>query len=279
MCSTFQHSKRRVYEDHRGGFRYHRARGRKIGQHVQEPMDVKRQTFELGSKEVGMVVGMVVIMLIAIWYGYSRQTQENLESQTATRADIAPVATTPSARPLTVSIQQSSGTTAPTPMPAQTESRHTDIYFDFGKSRLSANATTALEQQAQVLKDDHWAVLIQGYADQHGPAGYNKTLALRRAESVKQFLVELGVPESSMKVVSLGKDSTICDGQTPECRRLNRRVHMEMVKFETPLQIPMVPESLSDSIEPKPVEETEGQNDSHVPGTSESQTNLESSTD
>ena len=75
----------------------------KIGQHVQEPMDGKRQTLELGSKEVGMVVGMVVIMLIAIWYGYSRQTQESLESQTATRADIAPVATTPSARPLTVS--------------------------------------------------------------------------------------------------------------------------------------------------------------------------------
>ena len=227
-----------------------------------------------------MVVGMVMIMLIAIWYGYSRQTRESLESQTATRADIASVATTPSARPLTVTIQQSSGTTAPTPVPTQIESRHADIYFDFGKSRLSANATAALEQQAQVLKKDpYWAILIQGYADQHGPVTYNKTLALRRAESVKQFLVELGVPESSMKVVSLGKDSTICDGQNPECRRLNRRVDMEMVKFETPLQIPMVPESLSDSIEPKPVEETEGQNDSHVPGTSESQTNLESSTD
>jgi hypothetical protein len=55
------------------------------GQYVQEPMDGRRQSFEFGSKEVGMVVGMVMIMLIAIWYGYSRQTQESLESQTATR--------------------------------------------------------------------------------------------------------------------------------------------------------------------------------------------------
>ena len=75
-------------------------------------------------------------------------------------------------------------------------------------------------------------MLIQGYADQHGPAEYNRTLALRRAESVKQFLLELGVPESSMKVVSLGKESTICEDQSPTCQRPNRRAHVEMVKLE-----------------------------------------------
>ncbi len=117
----------------------------------------------------------------------------------------------------------------------QSESLHADVYFDFGKSRLSADATAILQQHAGTMKkrDGNWAVLIQGYADQHGPAEYNRTLALRRAESVKQFLVELGVPESSMKVVSLGKESTICEDQSPTCQRLNRRVHVEMVRLET----------------------------------------------
>ena len=76
-------------------------------------------------------------------------------------------------------------------------------------NRLSADATAILQQHAGTMKkrDGNSAVLLEGYADQHGPAEYNRTLALRRAESVKQFLVELGVPESSMKVVSLGKEA------------------------------------------------------------------------
>jgi peptidoglycan-associated lipoprotein len=53
-------------------------------------------------------------------------------------------------------------------------------------------------------------------------------LALRRAQAVRQFLVELGVPETAIKVVTIGKEGTICDDQGKECQRLNRRVHLEM---------------------------------------------------
>jgi len=75
-------------------------------------------------------------------------------------------------------------------------------------------------------------VLIQGYTDRHGSVEYNKMLALRRGESVKQFLTELGIPTDSMKVVSLGQDAAICNDPTPTCTRLNRRVHLELVKLE-----------------------------------------------
>jgi peptidoglycan-associated lipoprotein len=98
-----------------------------------------------------------------------------------------------------------------------------------------------LQQQAQILKQDgHWAVLIQGYADRHGSVEYNKTLGLRRGESVKQFLTELGIPADSMKVVSLGQDAIICEDQTPTCTHLNRRVHLELVKLEAP-SVSLVP--------------------------------------
>ena len=113
-----------------------------------------------------------------------------------------------------------------------TDSIHADIYFDFDRSRLSADGVAILQEKAAVLKKDgSWAVLVQGYADQHGPAVYNKTLAGRRAEAVKQFLVELGIPGTSIKVVTLGKEGAICDDQGKECQRLNRRVHLEMIKM------------------------------------------------
>ena len=77
-------------------------------------------------------------------------------------------------------------------------------------------------------KDGNWSILVQGHADQYGPLEYNRALALRRAQAVQQFLVELGVPEAGIKVVTIGKEATICEDQGKECQRLNRRVHLEM---------------------------------------------------
>ncbi len=113
-----------------------------------------------------------------------------------------------------------------------TNSVHADIYFDFDKSRLRADAAAILQEKAAILRGDkNWAVLVQGYADQHGPAEYNRTLASRRAGAVKQFLVELGVPGTSIKVVTLGQEGSICDDESKECQRLNRRVHLEMMQL------------------------------------------------
>jgi hypothetical protein len=48
---------------------------------------------------------------------------------------------------------------------------------------------------------------------------------------VKQFLVELGVPETSVKVATVGSDGALCDEATRECQQLNRRVHLEIRKM------------------------------------------------
>ncbi len=204
---------------------------------------------QFGFKEMAALIGVITVMIGIVGYGiYSQRPRAGSDSSVATiiePARVSPVDQTPiSVGPNAQPVQVSQSTPAPaippaknpevTATPMQSESLHADVYFDFGKSRLRADATATLQQHVQMLKKDgNWAMLIQGYADQHGPAEYNRTLALRRAESVKQFLVELGVPESSMKVVSLGKESTICDDQTPTCQRLNRRVHVEMVRLET----------------------------------------------
>jgi outer membrane protein OmpA-like peptidoglycan-associated protein len=119
---------------------------------------------------------------------------------------------------------------APAPLPVDVS--HTDVYFDFKSVRLRADAVRTLQETAASMdRSSTWAVLVQGYADRQGPAEYNRTLALRRAETVKLFLVELGVPETSLRVATVGADGVLCEETTRECQQLNRRVHLEIRKM------------------------------------------------
>lgn len=118
------------------------------------------------------------------------------------------------------------------PAPTHAEAVHADIYFDFKSTRLRAEAARLLQDTAAAMEHAHtWAVLVQGYADRQGPAPYNRLLAERRATTVKQFLVELGVPEASIRVVTIGPEGALCDEPTAECQQLNRRVHLEIRKL------------------------------------------------
>jgi peptidoglycan-associated lipoprotein len=122
--------------------------------------------------------------------------------------------------------------TAPAPLPPEPDVVHADVYFDFKSTRLRADAVTLLQKQAGLLKPgETWAVLVQGHADSRGPAEYNRQLAQRRAQSVKQFLIELGVSETAIKVVTLGQEGMVCDDPSRECQQLNRRVHLELRKL------------------------------------------------
>ena len=84
-------------------------------------------------------------------------------------------------------------------------------------------------------------MLVQGYSDRQGPADYNRHLAERRATTVKQFLVELGVPETAIKVVTIGPEGALCDEPTAECQQLNRRVHLEIRKLPRTAADPVRP--------------------------------------
>lgn len=202
-------------------------------------------TDDLSMKHVGVAVGVFAAMIGLFGYGFYVQQERMTAKESGMK--IAEVTTISKSDASLMGSDASAHAAVPTTMAAVTakeepvasptpiQSIHADIYFDFGKTRLRADAIETLQQQAQLLKQDgHWAVLIQGYTDRHGSAEYNKTLALRRGESAKQFLTELGVPAESMKVVSLGQDAVLCDDRTPTCTHLNRRVHLELVKLGAP---------------------------------------------
>jgi peptidoglycan-associated lipoprotein len=180
------------------------------------------------KQEMGLIVGVIITVGLLIggyWFYSQRGETEQSADQSPTPISSGPLVTPAVAAAVPP-------TSAVTPKP---ETVHADLYFDFNRSRLRADAVSILQEQAQILKKDGgWVVMVQGYSDQHGPAEYNKGLAKRRAETVKEFLVQLGVPESSIKVISLGQAGMICDDGSKECQKLNRRVHLEMTKVGAP---------------------------------------------
>lgn len=184
------------------------------------------QATRTGSgREIALVVGVLLLVAAGTVVTYW------IRSQSAEASNQVAPAQTPGPRPRTVA-----------PAPAETEVIHADVYFDFKSTRLSAGAVRLLQDKAALLEHTStWAVLVQGYADRQGPAEYNRTLAQRRATAVKQFLVELGVPEASIKVVTIGQEGSLCDEPSAECQQLNRRVHLEMRKLTRAAAEPLRP--------------------------------------
>ena len=140
-----------------------------------------------------------------------------------------------------------------TPAPEDVTVIHADIYFDFKSVRLRADAARMLQDKAAAMTGpETWAVLVTGYADRQGPPLYNMTLALRRADAVKQFLLELGVPESSVKVVAVGPEAALCDDPGKECQQLNRRAHLEIRRLGPVATVSATPVSNTAPLAPKP---------------------------
>lgn len=109
---------------------------------------------------------------------------------------------------------------------------HADIYFEVGRKGLTDEGKALLQQQAEFLKSNpDYGVLVQGSTDQQGSASSNKTLGLKRAEIVKTALLNAGVAEHRMKIVSLGEEEVLCTDTSDVCRRMNRRVHLELRKI------------------------------------------------
>ena len=102
-----------------------------------------------------------------------------------------------------------------------------DVYFDYDRYSLREDAQDKLNDNAQLLVDQlsGQKVVIEGHCDERGTQGYNMILGKRRAESVKKFLVDLGVPEENIEVITYGKERPFCTDHSMECWQENRRGH------------------------------------------------------
>ncbi len=101
------------------------------------------------------------------------------------------------------------------------------VFFDFDKYTIRHDAIPTLRENARLLKNRYQdaGVLIEGHCDERGTVEYNLELGKRRAQAVKDYLIDLGVPESRVRIVSYGKERPFCMTSEPVCWQQNRRGH------------------------------------------------------
>ena len=98
------------------------------------------------------------------------------------------------------------------------------IYFDYDEATLSADAQKALQNNAEWLRRNPNAKLsIQGHCDERGTTEYNLALGERRAVTARKYLVQLGIKDSRLSILSYGGEMPAIQGNTEDSFARNRR--------------------------------------------------------
>ena len=104
-----------------------------------------------------------------------------------------------------------------------------DILFDFNSASLRPESQSTLRDLAtnfQRYPDE--TISVEGHTDNVGSSAYNQTLSENRAYSVKNYLVDQGVPGSRVTAIGFGETRPKASNETPEGRQLNRRVEIHI---------------------------------------------------
>ena len=102
-----------------------------------------------------------------------------------------------------------------------------NVLFGSGKWDLLPGAQEKLDHVADALKNqaDH-RMVVEGHTDSQGTESSNVELSMKRAQSVRDYLVSRGVPADIISANGLGQSRPIADNRTAEGRQNNRRVEI-----------------------------------------------------
>lgn len=103
--------------------------------------------------------------------------------------------------------------------------------FDVGQSRLKIGSTKVLvEALVNIKAKPGWLILVAGYTDSTGDEKSNQQLSLRRAEAVRDWMLQTSdIPFTCFAVQGLGESQPAATNDTPEGRATNRRVEISLV--------------------------------------------------
>lgn len=103
------------------------------------------------------------------------------------------------------------------------------INFEFDRYELSDEARAALQANAELLKArKDWSVVVEGHCDDRGTIEYNLALGQKRAKSVRDYYVRLGVQDSSVGTISYGEEKPVCFEASDACWLQNRRAETKV---------------------------------------------------
>ena len=101
------------------------------------------------------------------------------------------------------------------------------IYFDFDKSEIKPEFADVVAAHARNLTSHpNLRIKLEGNTDERGTSEYNLALGQKRAEAVRRSLSLMGVTDSQMEAVSLGKEKPLADGHDEASWAQNRRADL-----------------------------------------------------
>lgn len=101
------------------------------------------------------------------------------------------------------------------------------VLFATGKYELLPIARDKLDDVAKALTDQGYkSIVVEGHTDSKGKAADNDTLSLKRAESVRTYLVSRGIPSDKITASGLGSTRPVADNGSADGRANNRRVEI-----------------------------------------------------
>ena len=98
------------------------------------------------------------------------------------------------------------------------------VFFDYASSDLDSDAQELLQDQVAWLKQySDVSVIIEGHCDERGTREYNLALGEKRAQSVKNYLIGLGISADRVSTISYGKERPAVVGSNDGAWAQNRR--------------------------------------------------------
>jgi OOP family OmpA-OmpF porin len=118
----------------------------------------------------------------------------------------------------------------PPPPPVKRKIILRGVNFDFDKATIRPDAAPILEEAARALQDEPTIdVSVEGHTDAMGTDAYNDRLSERRADAVRDYLIELGVSAPRLMARGFGESQPVATNATDEGRAQNRRVELKVI--------------------------------------------------
>jgi len=106
------------------------------------------------------------------------------------------------------------------------------IFFEFNSSELLTVSFAELDKLSEILlAKPSLRIEIRGHTDNVGTDQYNKTLSIKRAAAVYDYLISKGIEKSRMKYRGFGNKVPVADNDSEEGRSQNRRVEIIIVEL------------------------------------------------
>ncbi len=187
--------------------------------------------FDLGAREVHPDVSAVAQARFDCWIENQEENFQQDEINRCKREFLAALeqleGAMPSAPPAAPAAVAEPAFDVDPNAPMAVENAMYLVFFDWDQSTLGPGAQSVLDAvAAEVSKRSLTAVNVVGHADKSGPNDYNQKLAQRRANAVRDALVQRGVPANIISVSSRGEDEPLVE--TPDNVRepANRRAQI-----------------------------------------------------